>query len=114
MVEITLSTVPLYKVMAHNYVVGDDVLTNGVAQNWAKNADQMILYWFPAFKQVVVANLTFVPADTPGNAISYGFVPPSYGYYNMITNKSKEISFELTTSGCPAASALGKNIGEYL
>lgn len=101
-------TVPLYKVLAHNYIEDDEVLTNGVAMQWAKTADQLNFYWFPAFNEVVVANLTFVPADTPGESRSNAIAPPSYGYFNLITNKAKEIAYDLTSSECSAESALGK------
>lgn len=105
--DVTLFTVPLYKVLAHNYIVDDEVLTNGVASNWAKNSDQLNFYWFPAFNEVVVANLTFVPVDTPGEALSNAIAPPSYGYFNLILNKAKEIAYDLTSNECAAASALG-------
>lgn len=107
-VDITFFTVPLYKVLAHNYVVSDDVLTNGVALNWAKESDQITFYWFPSFKEVVVANLTFVPANTPGSAISNAISPPTYGYFNFIATKAKETAYDLTSSECAAASGLGK------
>lgn len=106
--DITLFTVPLYKVKAHNYVVSDEVLTNGDALKWARTADQITFYWFPAFKEVVVANLTFVSADTTGNATSNAISPPSYGYFNFFGNKAKELAYTLTSSECAAASALGK------
>lgn len=67
-VDVTLTTVPLYKVLAHNYIVSEDVLTNGVISNWAKTTDHLKLHWFPKFKELVVLNLTFVPINTPGNA----------------------------------------------
>lgn len=108
MVDITLYTVPLYKVLAHNYVASDEILINGDAVNWAKTADQITFYWFPAFGQVVVANLTFVPVETAGNAFSNAISPPSYGYFNYIAKKTKETAYDLTSSDCSLASSLGK------
>lgn len=105
--EITLFTVPSYKVRAHNYIVPDDVLTNGTAWSWANTTDQITFYWFPAFKEVVVANLTFLPADTPGNAWTNAIVPPTYGYFNVIGSNAKEIAYDLTSNECAAASTLG-------
>lgn len=103
----TLYTVPLYKVLGHNYVVSDTVLTNGEALNWAKTTDQITFYWFPLFKEVVVVNLTFVAFDTTGDAFT-SIVPPSYGYFNFVVKKAAEVAFTLTSSKCEAASSLGK------
>lgn len=108
--DVTLYTVPLYKVLAHNYVVPDDVLTNGVALNWAKTTDQINFFWFPAFKEVVVANLTFVPVEENGNAFSNAIAPTTYGLFNFVVNKAKEIAYDLSSSECAAASALGINM----
>lgn len=105
--DITLFTVPLYKVLAHNYIVSDEVLTNGAALKWAKTADQITLHWFPAFKEVVVANLTFVDVNTPGNAWTNAIVPPTYDNFNLIGSIAKEIAFGLTSSTCAAASTVG-------
>lgn len=44
----------------------------------AKNADQMSLYWFPEFNEVIVADWTIVDAHTPGNAYTYDHVPSTY------------------------------------
>lgn len=106
--EITLYTVPLYKVLAHNYNVTDEILMNGEALNWARTSDQITFYWFPSFKEVVVANLTFVPCDTPGEAISNAISPPTYGYSNLAGNKAKEVAYRLTSNECAAASGVGK------
>lgn len=107
MIDITLYTVPLYKTLAHNYAVPDDVLTNGVAKNWAKTTDQISFYWFPAFKEVIVANWTIVNAETPGNAWTNDHVPPTYDNFNVLTTFLKEIVFGLTSSTCALANALG-------
>lgn len=106
-VYITLYTVPLYKTRAHNYVVPDDVLTNGVAINWARTTDQISLYWFPTFKEVVVANWTIVDVNTPGNAWTNDHVPPTYDNFNILTNLLKEIIFGLTSDPCALANSLG-------
>lgn len=106
-VDITLYTVPLYKVLAHNYVVSDTILTDGVALNLAKTSDQIIFCWYPTFKEVVVINFTYVPVNTTGNAIT-AIVPPTYGYFNFVLSKAKEIAFDLTSSECALASSLGK------
>ncbi|XP_037042731.1 probable L-gulonolactone oxidase 6 [Bradysia coprophila] len=108
-VDVTMYTVPLYKVLAHNYVMPDTILTDGTAQNWAQTSDQITYYWFPACNEVVVVNLTFVPVDTPGTAISY-LVPSSYGFFNLIIARAKEMLYDLTVSECAAASTLGNNV----
>lgn len=105
--DVTLDTVPLYKVLAHNYVTSDDVLTNGVASNWAETADQITIHWFPAFNEVVVANLTFISANTCGTAWTNAIVPSSYDNFNLIGTLTKEIAMGLTASECAAASTLG-------
>lgn len=68
--DLTLYTVPLYKVQSQTYATSDAVLVNGDAIDWANTADQLTFYWFPTIGEVVVSNLTFVPAHTPGNAKS--------------------------------------------
>lgn len=105
--DLTLYTVPLYKTLAHNYPVPDDVLTNGVAANWAKTTDQISLYWFPSFKEVVVANWTIVDSNTPGNAWTNDHVPPTYDNFNVLTGVIKEIAFGLTSNTCALANSLG-------
>ncbi|KAG4080041.1 hypothetical protein HA402_006353 [Bradysia odoriphaga] len=109
-VDVTLKTVPLYKVLATNYIVSDEILSNGIALDWAKTTDQITFYWFPAFKEVVVANLTFVDVNEPGNVYTNAISPPTYGYFNLGGNKAKEIAFDLCTSECALASGLGNTI----
>ncbi|XP_037029702.1 L-gulonolactone oxidase 5-like isoform X2 [Bradysia coprophila] len=109
-VDVTLKTVPLYKVLATNYIVSDEILTNGKALEWAKTTDQITFYWFPAFKEVVVANLTFVSVDETGNAYTNAISPPTYGYFNLGGTKAKEIAFDLSTSECALASGVGNTI----
>lgn len=105
--DVTLYTVPLYKTLAHNYPVSDDVLTNGVAINWAQTTDQLSFYWFPAFKEVVVANWTIVDANMPGNAWTNDHVPSSYESLNVLATLAKEIIFGLTSNTCALANSLG-------
>lgn len=106
-VDITLDTVPLYKVLAESYVTSDDVLTNGVATNWAKTTDHLMIHWFPAFKEVVVSNLTFVAVQSPGNARTNVGAPATYDNLNMIASKIKEMAMDLASDDCYAASSYG-------
>lgn len=78
LLKVTLYTVPVYKTLANNYVVSDDILTNGRAIEIAKKTDQVALYWFPEFNEVVVANWTIVDASTKGDAFTYDHVPSTY------------------------------------
>ncbi|XP_037041553.1 L-gulonolactone oxidase-like isoform X1 [Bradysia coprophila] len=109
-VDITLYTVPLYKVHAHSYFTSDDVLTNGVAANWAKTTDHLMIHWFPAFNEVVVANLTFVPVESRGNARTSAEAPSTYDATNLIGSTIKELAMDLTCNECAAASTLGYTI----
>lgn len=104
-------TLPLYKVLAHNYVVSDEILTNGVALEYAKTTDQIMFYWFPTSNQVVVSNLTFVPANTTGEAWT-NILPPTSDLYNIIATKSINTAYDLISTKCAPASALGKEIPE--
>ncbi len=106
-VDVTLHTVPLYKTLAHNYVVSDEALTNGVGINWAKTTDQIAFYWFPAFHEMVVANWSIVDVNTPGNAKTNDHVPSSYAGFNALATVAKEIIFGLTSSTCAVANTLG-------
>lgn len=105
--EVTLNTVQLYKTLAHNYVVPDDILTNGVAADMARNADQVSLYWFPEFKEVVVANWTVVDKKTPGTDKTNYFAPSVYSNFALVISLAKEIAFSLTESKCTVANTLG-------
>ncbi|KAJ6635226.1 L-gulonolactone oxidase 5 [Pseudolycoriella hygida] len=109
-VKITVYTVPLYKTLANNYVISDEILTNGKAIEMAQNADQMAFYWFPAFNQLVVANWTIVDANTEGNAYTYDHVPSVYKHFGYIATIAKEAAFSLTTSTCALASSIGYTI----
>lgn len=105
--KVTLATVPLYKVRAYNYVQPDKILTNGVAINWARTTDQIALYWFPAFEEVVISNWTIVDVNTPGNAYTNDHVPSTYENFALIATVAKEAAFSLTTSNCALANSLG-------
>ncbi|XP_037034050.1 L-gulonolactone oxidase-like [Bradysia coprophila] len=106
-VEVTLNTVALYKTLAHNYVVTDEILTNGNAVHMAKNTDQISLYWFPEFKEVVVANWTIVDKSTKGTDYTNDHVPSMYNNFALVASVAKEIAFTLTESKCSIASTLG-------
>lgn len=105
--KVTLATVPLYKTRAYNYLVSDEILTNGVAIQWAKSTDQIAYYWFPAFEEVVVANWTLVDVKTAGNAWTNDHVPSTYENFALIASVAKEASFRLTTSTCALANSVG-------
>lgn len=75
----------------------------------AKNKDQISLYWFPAFKEVVVAEWTIVNCDEPGEGYTNDHVPSTYSNFALISSLAKEIAFSLTESKCAAANTLGIN-----
>lgn len=95
---------------AFNYAISDNILTSGAALNMAKNADQLTLYWFPEFKEVVVANWTVVDKVTSGNDYTNDHVPSMYSNFAPIASLAKEIAFSLTESKCSAANTLGYSI----
>lgn len=107
LVDVTLRTVKLYKVLAHNYIASDDILSNGVAIKWARKSDELSLYWFPESEDVVVCNRTIVCADEPGNARSNDFLSSTYANFARIFAKAKEIAFGLTSNTCAEANAVG-------
>lgn len=107
--DLTLYTVPLYKVHGFHYIESDDVLTNGVADNWVKITDQIHFHWFPAFNEVVVVNYTFVPVETRGTArTKIGY--PTSDTFNLIATNVANIAMSLTSSQWTAASTLGMQI----
>ena len=91
LVSITLSTAPLQKVLAHNYVLEEDILTGAAAEAAARGTDALVLYWFPSTGKVVVSNWTFVDAATPGNAISQAHVPTTSWTLNALAVPSMEL-----------------------
>lgn len=105
--KVTLNTVPLYKTLANNYITSDDILTNGKAITMAQNTDQISLYWFPAFNEVVVANWTIVDVNTHGNAYTYDHVPSIYESITAVTAVAKKTAFSLTSSTCALANSVG-------
>lgn len=106
-VDVTLRTVELYKTKAHNYIACDDILTNGVAINWAKETDELLLFWFPGTKEVIVSNRTFVCKDEPGHASSNEYLSSTYADFARVSAKAKEIAFSLTDNTCEEANSLG-------
>lgn len=110
-VDVTLNTVPLYKVKSQTFVASDDVLTNGEAINWAKTSDQLTLYWFPSIAEVVVSNMSVVPAETAGNVKL--FMSTTFES-NVLNTIYKESAFNLSASDCTAASSLGKTMLHFL
>lgn len=98
---------------AHNYVVSDEILTNGTAVDMAKNTDQISLYWFPEFTEVVVANWTIVDKSTPGTDHTNDHVPSTYRNFALVSSLAKEISFTLAESKCAAANTLGRNHSQH-
>lgn len=105
--EVTLNTVELYKTLAHNYAVPDDILTNGEVVKYARETDQMSVYWFPSFNEVVISNWTIVDVNTPGFSTTNDHVPSVYSNFALISSLAKEIAFSLTESKCAAANVLG-------
>lgn len=110
-VDVTFKTVPIYKVRAHNYLASDEILTNGVAVEWAKKADQLMFYWFPPFNEVVVLNYTFISPSEPGKAYNH-LVPVSTYATNVFVTQYKELAYNLSDSDCPQASELGNELSE--
>lgn len=107
LLKVTVYTVPLYKTLASNFLMSDDILTNGKAIEMVQSADQMALYWFPEFNNVVVADWTIVDVNTPGNAFTYDHVPSVYANFAVIVAVLKEAAFSLTSSTCALASSVG-------
>lgn len=111
--DVTLNTAELYKVLAHNRVVSDDILTSGEVIQMAQNTDQLSLYWFPTFNEVVIANWTIVDANTPGTDTTNDHVPSTYDNFSLIATLIKEIAFSLTESTCAAANTVGMFYNEH-
>lgn len=111
--EVTLDTVALYKTQAYNYKVPDEILTNGQVVKMAQNADQLSLYWFPEFKEVVVAEWTIVEVNTIGTDYTFDHVPSMYSNTAAIASWAKEVAFSLTESECAMANTLGTNENEH-
>lgn len=103
----TFYTVPLYKTLATNYIASEDILLNGEAIKMARAADQISLYWFPEFKEVVVANWTIVNEDVHGTAYTYDHVPSLYRETALAVSIAAESAFSLTSSTCALASTIG-------
>lgn len=110
--DVTLYTVPLYKVKAYKYMISDDILTKGTAIEWAKISDSIMFYWFPTLDEVIVVNYTFVTAETPGNA--WDNLIPKVTYESSVASTIyKELAYNLSTSACVEASTLGMTALNY-
>ncbi|KAJ6645515.1 L-gulonolactone oxidase [Pseudolycoriella hygida] len=110
-VDLTLETVPLYKVKSHVYVASDAVLQNGEAINWAKASDQLTLFWFPSINEVVVSNLSFVAPETVGN---HKLFMSTTFRSNVLDTIYKESAYNLSSNDCTAASTLGNKMMHLL
>lgn len=108
-VDVTLSTVKLYKLRANNYIEFDDILLNGRAIGMARNTKEVSLYWFPSSEQVVVSKRSYVRGNTPGDAYSNDYLSNIYARFARIFYKAKETAFNLTSSDCEKANVVGKN-----
>lgn len=106
-VSVTFYTVPLYKTLATNHITSEEILLNGEAIKMVRSTDQISLYWFPEFKEVVVANWTIVPASTKGDAFTYDHVPSIYRETAAALVTALEAAFSLTASACALASTIG-------
>lgn len=104
--QLKFETIPLFKFQAHNYVVEEDILDKH-AMKIGRKTDQILFYWFPSFKKVVVANWTRVDVKIPGNAKTYALIPPTTASFNLVGSRLVE-----------AAQALGSfqflNLFQYM
>lgn len=107
MVDVTLKTVELRKIMIHNYITRDDILTNGDAIECAEKNDECSLYWFPESKEVVVSKRNFVSVKKSGTAISNDYLVSTSPNLAKVIAKAKETAFSLTESTCAEANSLG-------
>jgi len=69
--EVTLKTVPLFKMTVTNTVESETILLDGTALNWTQQHDLFEMWWFPSAKSVVVSKgLYTIDLTVPGNASS--------------------------------------------
>ena len=68
---------------------------DGTVARWARDSDQLCLYWFPSFDHVVVANFTIVPLTAPGNANSNAIVHSTFASFNVYTTVLMELAQSL-------------------
>jgi len=67
--DVTLKTVPLFKMSVTNYVESETILLDGTALDWAQQHDWFEMWWFPSTKTVVVSKGVYTDNMTaPGNA----------------------------------------------
>lgn len=97
-INVTLYTVPLYKVTAVNTVVNDDILLNGQLLDMVRAADQTTVYWYPSLGKLVIGNWTIVDPATPGEAWTSDHVPPTSDTHNLYAVPSLEIIQTLNDS----------------
>lgn len=68
-VDVTLKTVPLFKMVVRNYVEGENILFDGQAIKMAEEHDWFEMWWFPSTKNVVVSKGNYTSdLETVGNA----------------------------------------------
>jgi len=73
-VDVTLSTVPLFKMKVHNYPVPEACLFDNSLPTLAAQYDMFEAWWFPASGTVVLGTGNYTSVETPGNATSQ-FIP---------------------------------------
>jgi hypothetical protein len=67
--DVTLQTVPLFKMTVKNYVESESILLDGTALQWATEYDWYEMWWFPSTKTVVVSKGNYTAdLNAPGNA----------------------------------------------
>jgi len=87
--QVKFRTIPIFKFRAHNYVVEDTVL-NAKAMEMPQITDQVVLYWYPSFQKVVVANYTRVGVNVPGTAHTNALIPPTSSSFNFFGKRMLE------------------------
>lgn len=65
-VDVTLTTVPLFKMTIRNTLHPETILTDGTALIWAQSRDWFEMWWFPSSSSVVVSVGDYVDVSTPG------------------------------------------------
>jgi L-gulonolactone oxidase len=51
-IDLTVQTVPLFKMRVENTVQPDEILFNGIALRWAQSFDWYQMWWFPFYNEV--------------------------------------------------------------
>lgn len=74
-IDVTLKTVPLFKMTVHNNIEAEAILLDGRAIQWAQDHDWFEMWWFPSDENVVVSRGNYTSdLSIPGNA-STNFIP---------------------------------------